>query len=115
MTLKIELSGWQGSQGTSKSQLNLSGTPGEWLVSEGQHRARYRFTREFVQGKEVLDAGCGNGYGSVTLLKAGARSVTGLDISEEAIAEAKVVMLPQICATSRETCTNSPSPSRALM
>ncbi len=89
MTLKIELADWQGSHRTPSSPSVVGGVPEVWLGLEGEHRARYRFARNYVKGKAVLDAGCGNGYGSVSLLKAGARSVSGLDISEEAINEAK--------------------------
>jgi ubiquinone/menaquinone biosynthesis C-methylase UbiE len=85
MTLKTELNGWQGSQKTLITQLVNSVEPESWLNSEGQHRARFRFAREFVRGKDVLDAGCGGGYGSMILLKGGAKSVTGVDISEESI------------------------------
>jgi SAM-dependent methyltransferase len=49
------------------------------------HIARYRFAQEFVKGKDVLDIACGTGYGSALLLEAGAASVTGMDISEEAL------------------------------
>jgi len=46
---------------------------------------RYEFAANFVAGKRVLDAGCGVGYGSQMLAVAGARSVVGVDISEEAL------------------------------
>jgi ubiquinone/menaquinone biosynthesis C-methylase UbiE len=82
-------SGWQGSQLSSPGHPYNFADQEPWLGSEGQHRARYRFARGFVKGKDVLDAGCGNGYGSMTLLKGSAKSVTGVDISEESIAGAK--------------------------
>jgi len=89
MTLKIELTDWQGSHRTPGNPSVVGGVPEVWLGLEGEHRARYRFARNYVKSKAVLDAGCGNGYGSVSLLKAGAKSVVGLDISEEAVNEAK--------------------------
>lgn len=49
------------------------------------HLAKYVFAAQFVNGKEVLDIGCGVGYGSSYLLSKGARSITGGDNSEEAI------------------------------
>jgi O-antigen biosynthesis protein len=55
---------------------------------EAEHRARYHWAAQAVRGKEVLDAGCGLGYGSATLAAAGAARVVGLDISGDAIAEA---------------------------
>ena len=37
-----------------------------------EHIARYRFAKEFVTGKRVLDIACGEGYGAAALAKAGA-------------------------------------------
>ena len=45
---------------------------------------RYRFTREFVKGKKVLDLACGEGYGSF-ILSEDANSVTGIDTDAEDI------------------------------
>ena len=55
---------------------------------EIEHLMRYQFASQFVAGKTVLDASCGAGYGSAILAK-DAKSVDGLDISEETIAYAK--------------------------
>lgn len=52
-----------------------------------EHLHRYAFARELVDGLDVLDAACGEGYGSA-LLASKARSVTGVDLSESAIAHA---------------------------
>ena len=54
-----------------------------------EHMHRYAFAQRFVQGGRVLDAACGEGYGSQLLAQAGA-DVLGLDISSEAIAHARV-------------------------
>lgn len=48
------------------------------------HLKRYEFARPHCVGKHVLDAGCGVGYGSAFLGQS-ARSVVGIDVSEEAI------------------------------
>ena len=53
-----------------------------------EHWARYAFVRPFVRGQRVLDAACGEGYGSA-LLAAEAGSVLGVDIDEAAIAHAR--------------------------
>jgi len=53
-----------------------------------EHWHRYAWAAELVEGREVLDAACGEGYGS-HLLAARAARVTGLDIGQEAIAHAR--------------------------
>jgi ubiquinone/menaquinone biosynthesis C-methylase UbiE len=53
-----------------------------------EHFARYAFAARLAQGKHVLDAGCGAGYGSSALAE-GALTVTGLDVSPEAVAYAR--------------------------
>lgn len=53
-----------------------------------EHMQRYKAVLEFVKGKVVLDAACGEGYGS-NLLASTAAAVTGVDISEEAIYNAQ--------------------------
>ena len=49
-----------------------------------QHAARYYFASSYVQGKNVLDFGCGEGYGS-EILRRTAMKLTALDISVEAV------------------------------
>ncbi|HJW46449.1 MAG TPA: class I SAM-dependent methyltransferase [Lysobacter sp.] len=51
------------------------------------HIATYRFAEKFTNGKRVLDFGCGSGYGSAHIAE-GARSVTAVDVAEDAIAYA---------------------------
>jgi SAM-dependent methyltransferase len=53
-----------------------------------EHWHRYVFAREFARDKRVLDAACGEGYGSA-LLAGVAQSVLGVDIAEPAIAHAR--------------------------
>lgn len=53
-----------------------------------EHIARYAFARRYVEGKRVLDAGCGTGYGTAELARS-ASSVTGLDLSPDAIVFAR--------------------------
>lgn len=52
-----------------------------------EHWHRYVFAREFARGKRVLDAACGEGYGSA-LLASVAQNVLGVDIADEAITHA---------------------------
>ena len=49
-----------------------------------EHRARYWFARRFAQGKNVLDAACGTGYGSALLAET-ARAVVGVDVARGAL------------------------------
>lgn len=53
-----------------------------------EHWARYAFALELARGKRVLDAACGEGYGSAMLAGAAA-SVLGIDIAENAIVHAR--------------------------
>ena len=63
----------------------IPGTKGEiWI----EHWHRYHFARRWTAGKRVLDVACGEGYGSALLARDAAR-VTGVDISEAAIAHAR--------------------------
>ena len=53
-----------------------------------EHLARYRFAARFAEGRQVLDAGCGSGYGTAEL--ANAARVVAMDISGEATAHARL-------------------------
>jgi len=60
--------------------------PGQYpALIENEHMTRYRFATQFVAGKQVADIACGTGYGTQLLAKAGAQSVRGVDLSEEAV------------------------------
>lgn len=52
-----------------------------------EHYHRYAFALSLAEGKRVLDAACGEGYGSALLARC-ARHVLGVDISIEAISHA---------------------------
>lgn len=56
---------------------------------EIEHMQRYELLQDFVKGKRVLDAACGEGYGSL-LLSGTAVSVQGIDISSESILNAQM-------------------------
>jgi ubiquinone/menaquinone biosynthesis C-methylase UbiE len=61
----------------------------EGVLGVAEHLHRYALAGEFVKGKTVLDIASGEGYGSHLLSKA-ALKVTGVDISEEAVAHANI-------------------------
>lgn len=52
------------------------------------HFKVYRFVSQFCAAKDVLDIGCGTGYGT-SFLASSARSVVGIDISRQAVRYAK--------------------------
>ena len=52
-----------------------------------EHWHRYRLAARFVEGKDVLDIACGEGYGS-DLLAELSRSTVGVDLAEEAVSHA---------------------------
>jgi SAM-dependent methyltransferase len=52
------------------------------------HLKRYEFARPYAEGKDVLDAGCGVGYGTAFLAETARRAV-GVDISRDAIGYAR--------------------------
>ena len=53
-----------------------------------EHMHRYAFASLWSRGADILDAACGEGYGAA-LLAGQAASVTGVDISAEAIGHAR--------------------------
>ncbi len=63
----------------------VPGARGEIWV---EHWHRYHFAAQFAHGLRVVDAACGEGYGSA-LLARHAASVVGADLSPEAVAHAR--------------------------
>jgi SAM-dependent methyltransferase len=59
-------------------------TMGGELV-EAEHMCRYWWAAGLAAGRRVLDAGCGTGYGSSVLARAGAREVVGVDRAAEVL------------------------------
>lgn len=49
-----------------------------------EHAARYAFASQFAEGRTVLDAGCGTGYGSEELARS-AKEVVAVDVALDAI------------------------------
>jgi SAM-dependent methyltransferase len=58
-------------------------------LMESEHRTRYAWAAQLAAGRDVLDAGCGSGYGTAILAAAGAQRVVGIDISDDAIEYAR--------------------------
>jgi SAM-dependent methyltransferase len=55
---------------------------------EAEHLARYWWASGIAAGRRVLDAGCGVGYGTAMLARAGAAEALGIDVSPESVAAA---------------------------
>ena len=72
-----------------------------------EHFHRYVFARELVRGKRVLDAACGEGYGSALLAQA-AESVEGVDLSVQAIEHARVLFRSDTLRFKQADCTELP-------
>ena len=77
-----------------------------------EHLHRYAFAADLVAGKDVLDIACGEGYGS-NLLAARARSVTGVDISEETIGYAQSKYVRDNLAFLPGSCLAIPAPDQS--
>jgi SAM-dependent methyltransferase len=54
-----------------------------------QHLARYRFAAQLAHGRRVLDAACGEGYGTAILAGAGASGALGVDIDQPTLDHAR--------------------------
>lgn len=62
-------------------------TEGDYLIYV-LHSATYDFALPYVAGKDVLDFGCGTGYGTARLAETAHRT-TGVDIAPDAVAHAR--------------------------
>lgn len=88
--------GGQAQAGPAAPTAGLEAT-GERLIPDAyagslvlaEHLARYRLAARLAGGGDVLDAACGEGYGSAMLAAAGAASVVGIDIDAATVAHAR--------------------------
>lgn len=58
-------------------------------VVHAEHLARYLVAAQLAQSRRVLDAACGEGYGTNLLARAGARVAVGIDLDEPTLAHAR--------------------------
>jgi SAM-dependent methyltransferase len=58
-------------------------------LTDAEHLVRYAWAGRLAAGKRVLDAGCGLGYGTRMLRRAGAAEVVGVDIAAAAVEAAR--------------------------
>ena len=78
-----------------------------------EHYHRYLFASQFVGGKRVLDIASGEGYGS-SLLALKAAQVTGVDVSPEAIANARATYTASNVSFVQGSATAIPLPDRCV-
>lgn len=88
----------------------VPGVPGE-IVYEHVHR--YAFARRFATGRRVLDAACGEGYGSALLAQVAAE-VTGVDIDGATIAHARATYPGRNLAFVAASVTSLPLPAASI-
>ena len=69
-------------------RLDFSNNTAYSAVEASIHLNRYAFAKPFCQGARVLDAACGQGYGSYLIKTWGAREVVGIDIDADTIRRA---------------------------
>jgi SAM-dependent methyltransferase len=63
-----------------------AGSPARRISLE--HLVRYRFAAGFACGAATLDLGCGEGYGTAMLARAGAQWCVGVDVSHDSVRRA---------------------------
>ncbi len=89
---------WQPGGGPEDSAVSDAGSAcGERFVPEGwhgrliaiEHEARYRWAEGLARDREVLDVACGVGYGTSVLARAGATRALGVDVSPDALDQAR--------------------------
>jgi SAM-dependent methyltransferase len=61
----------------------------EGTLLEAEHVVRYRWAAALAEGRRVLDAGCGTGYGAELLASEGAAAVVGVDVDVEVVEAAR--------------------------
>jgi len=78
-----------------------------------EHWHRYCLVQPLARGLAVLDAACGEGYGSAILARS-AREVVGVDISAEAVAHARSRYTAANLRFVEGSCTSLPLPDASI-
>lgn len=59
-------------------------------VVHAEHLARYQVAAQLAESRRVLDAACGEGYGTNLIVAAGAVSAVGIDVDEKTVGHARM-------------------------
>ena len=78
-----------------------------------EHFSRYAFASRYCQGKRVLDAGCGTGYGSLSVSQE-AIFVAGIDKAHDALEYGKQQYSEADIRWVRASCTRIPFPGSSF-
>lgn len=81
-----------------------------------EHWHRYAFAAPLARERRVLDAACGEGFGSALLARAGARSVVGIDLADSAInhARARYGAQPRLTFERADVCALDALPDNSF-
>ena len=88
----------------------VPGVPGE-IVYEHVHR--YAFASRFASGRRVLDAACGEGYGSALLAQV-AVAVTGVDLDAATVDHARTTYVARNLSFAQGSITALPLPAESV-
>lgn len=79
----------QGIEGINRNASNSSGARSNFLYGNILEQKRYMFALSRTYNRDVLDCASGIGWGSYLIAAAGARTVVGIELSDEGVSSAK--------------------------
>jgi SAM-dependent methyltransferase len=95
-----------------KERLSIGQWVPPWL--RYQHQTRYAFAAARGAGLAVLDAACGNGYGTATISRGGSGRAIGVDVSLEALIDGRLVHTAPAMHTLAASATALPFPDQSF-
>jgi len=95
-----------------KERLSIGQWVPPWL--RFQHETRYAFAAGRAAALHVLDAACGNGYGTAAIARAGASRAVGVDLSLDALIDGRGAHRAPGMATLSASATALPFPDQTF-